>query len=206
MIGVYKPACGVASVIISIAAYTRYLRRTSEEGGIQPHPFSWLPWGLVSTVAFLVQLTQGGGWWGSMVTGITAAACFAIVFQTFRKHDWQFDRFDQFLLALSVGALIIYAYCYLWGKDPTWSAVLATLTDVLGYAPTIRKGWVAPDTDDARSFLWNGIKFVPAVLALGSYSLATVLYPATLVVVNCGVWAMLLIRGRTVLRRRNGVN
>jgi hypothetical protein len=190
-----KPALGAASIVISIVAYTRYLRRTAEKGGIRPHPYSWLPWGLVSAVAFCVQLTQGGGLWGSLVTGLTAVACFAIVLLTLSRHDRQFDGFDRLLLLLAFGALILYLYYFLRAKNPTLSAVLATVTDVLGYGPTIKKGWRAPDTDDAPSFFLNGLKFIPAYFALESYSVATWLYPTTLAVVNGGVWVMLLVRG-----------
>jgi hypothetical protein len=84
----------------------------------------------------------------------------------------------------------------LLSRNPVQSAILATVTDVIGYGSTIKKGWVEPERDSATSFALNSAKFIPSLLALGSYSVATYLYPATLVVMNGAVAAMLLIRRR----------
>ena len=56
----------------------------------------------------------------------------------------------------------------------------------LGYGSTIKKGWIEPQKDSVTSFALNSAKFVPSLFALQSYSLATWLYPATLVLMNAG--------------------
>jgi hypothetical protein len=73
---------------------------------------------------------------------------------------------------------------------------LATAIDVVGYGPTVKKGWAKPHNDSASSFALNGVKFVPAICALKSYSVTTWLYPATLVLVNGAVALMLVWRRR----------
>ena len=50
-----KTAFGVLSVGIMVAAYVIYLWQTMKKRGVQPHPFSWLLWGLVTAVVYLVQ-------------------------------------------------------------------------------------------------------------------------------------------------------
>ena len=174
---------------ISAVAYGIYLWQTAKKGGVQPHPFSWFLWGLVTAVAYLVQQSQGGGP-GSWVSGFTSVVCFVIGGLTLAKHRWRFSWFDWFCLG---AGFLVYAF-YLLAKDPTQSALLATGTDVLGYGSTIRKGWIEPHKDSATSFALNGVKFVPALFALESYSVATWLYPATLVAVNGAVALMLLVR------------
>ena len=180
---------GALSVFIMLIAYTVYLWQTRRAGGIQPHPFSWLLWGFVTGVAYLVQATKGAGP-GSWVVGLTALMCFLISALSLFKHRWSFSLFDW--LSLAAG-LVVLGY-YMLSKNPTLSAILATSTDVIGYGSTVKKGWSEPRKDSATSFALNSLKFVPSLLALNSYSLATWLYPATLVVVNGAVTIMLLLR------------
>lgn len=62
---------------------------------------------------------------------------------------------------------------------------------------SIKKGWTAgpPPAWIARfPFALNSAKFIPALFALYSYSVATWLYPAVLVVANGGVSRMLAVR------------
>jgi hypothetical protein len=185
----FKPAMGVLSIIIMVVAYAIYLWQSRRDGGIQPHPFSWLLWGVVTGVAYLVQVTRGGGP-GSWVVGLTSLACFLIAILSLFKHRWSFSLFDWLSL---IAGLIVFGY-YLSSRNPTMSAILATATDVIGYGSTVKKGWAEPRKDSATSFALNSLKFVPSLFALNSYSLATWLYPATLVVVNGAVAAVLLFR------------
>lgn len=184
---------GGASIAISIAAYGIYLWQTSRKRGTQPHPFSWLLWGLVTGVAFIVQVSTGGGA-GSWVTGFASSMCFVIGLYSLFKHRWQFGLFDW----LSVSAGTILLLYYLLAKNAISSAIFATAMDVVGYGPTVKKGWAKPYNDSATSFALNSIKFVPALFALKSYSVTTWLYPSTLVLVNGAVAIMLFLRRRNV--------
>jgi hypothetical protein len=185
----FKHVMGVLSIAIMAVAYLIYIWQTAQREGVRPHPFSWFLWGLVTGVAYLVQRTQGAGA-GSWVVGLTAIICLGIGGLSFLKHRWHFHPIDWIYL---VTGFVVFAY-YLVSKNPTQAAVLATATDVVGYGSTIRKGWREPDRDSATSFALNSVKFVPALFALESYSLATWLYPATLVVVNGFVAVMLVVR------------
>jgi hypothetical protein len=196
----YSTVLGTLSVAIGILAYGIYIWQSSGRKGVQPHPFSWFLWGLVTAVAYLVQRVQGGGA-GSWVTGFTAAVCLVIGSLTLVKHQWRFSWFDWF----SIGAGLFVFTFYLFTKDPMHSAVLATVTDVVGYGPTVKKGWREPHKDSATSFALNGVKFVPALFALGSYSIATCLYPTTLVFVNGGVAVLLLVRRRQIAKKSDQI-
>jgi hypothetical protein len=185
----FKQAMGVLSIAIMLLAYAIYIWQTARAEGVRPHPFSWFLWGLVTGVAYLIQRAQGGGA-GSWVVGLTAIVCLGIGGLSVLKHRWHFHLLDWMYL---VAGFIVFGY-YLVSKNPTQAAILATATDVIGYGSTIRKGWAEPDKDSATSFALNSAKFVPALFALESYSLATWLYPATLVVVNGFVAVMLVWR------------
>ena len=187
----HKHVLGVLSVGISVFAYAIYLWQTVKKEGVQPHPFSWLLWGFVTTVAALAQHAKGAGP-GNWVTVFTAIACFIIGMFTLLRHKWRFCRFD--CLSLAVGVIVLLFYVF--ARDPTASAVLATCADLLGFNSTVRKGWIQPHTDSATTFALNSAKFIPALFALNAYSVATWLYPASLVVANGGVAVMLFVRRR----------
>jgi hypothetical protein len=185
----FKFIMGVLSLFLMVLAYAIYIWQTTREDGVRPHPFSWFLWGFVTGVAYLVQVSQEAGA-GSWVVGFTALICFLVGGISFFQDKWHFSFFDWFCLA---AGLVVFVY-YLLAKNPTQSAILATATDVLGYGSTIKKGWIQPQKDSVTSFALNSAKFVPSLFALQSYSLATWLYPATLVVMNAAVAVMLLVR------------
>lgn len=186
-----KSAMGVLSVIIMVIAYAVYMWQTARSEDVRPHPFSWFLWGFVTAVVYLVQSTEGGGP-GSWVVGFTAVFCLLIGTLSLVKHRWRFSLFDWMSL---IAGLLVFGY-YLLSRNPTQSAVLATITDVIGYGSTIKKGWAEPHKDSATSFALNSLKFVPSLFALEAYSLATWLYPATLVLMNGAVALMLFLRRR----------
>jgi hypothetical protein len=184
-----KDALGLLSLAITAAAYTVYIWQTAHDRDIQPHPVSWFLFGLATTVAFLAQRVRGGGP-GSWVTAITALVCFVISGLSFFKHSWSFSWSDGVSAAFTGIAL----FAFFFAKSPMYAAVFATSADIAGYYPTIKKGWHKPFNDSVTSFTLNSAKFVPALFALESYSVATWLYPATLVVMNVAVASGLLVR------------
>jgi len=183
-----KSALGTLSLVVTAAAYAIYIRKI-QKGSIQPHPYSWLLWFLVTAVAFVVQRTRGGGP-GSWVTGATAAVCFVISILSFIKYRSTITRFDRFSLALGTAVLLFYVIV----RSAVPSAIFATVADVIGYIPTIKNAWKEPDNDSAVSFFLNGLKFLIALPALESRSLATYLYPSTILIMNLWVSALLLMR------------
>ena len=99
-----KLLMGAVSIAISVAAYGVYLWQTSRAGGIQPHPFSWLLWGLVTGVAYVVQVATGGGA-GSWVSGLTSVMCIVIGLFSLSQHRWQFTLFDW--LSAAAGLILL---------------------------------------------------------------------------------------------------
>jgi hypothetical protein len=75
---------------------------------------------------------------------------------------------------------------------------LTTAIDALGYGPTFVRGWSFPRKDSVTSFAFNGVKFVPSLMAMDPISFATSFYPATVLVLNAAVAIMLLIRRRAL--------
>lgn len=187
-----KTALVVAAVIIALISYIPYFRDIFA-GKTKPHAFTWFIWGLLTGIAFFAQLAAGGGV-GSIVLGFTALYCgfiFVAGLVVGRKNiapvDWVF-------LAGSLFALGLWALT----DNPLWSVVLVTVVDAVAFIPTIRKAYRNPYSETLITYLLSGIKFIVAIFALENYSVTTILYPASLVVMNGLFVAMLQARRKVV--------
>ncbi len=190
-----KAIFGSAATVMALVAYTLYLTNIFR-GQTKPHAFSWLLWALLTGTVFAAQLVKGGGA-GAWVTGVSSVACLVIGISALRASDRHFHTLDWVFLFGSLAALVLWFVA----KNITLSVIALTVTDVLGYGPTFRKGWLKPDEDMIASFTLNSGKYVLAIIALQAYSLETWLYPASLVIMNGAVAVMLSWR-RTQPPRR----
>jgi hypothetical protein len=185
---VFKEMMGALSVLIALVAYSIYGWQTIK-GETRPHPLSWVIFGILTGTGFWIQLDEGAGA-GSWVMGVTAAICFMLAAMSVWKGERIFPWYEW---AFLIAAGIVFVF-YIWTKEPTVSAILATLVDVLGYGPTLTKAWSRPSTDSVTSFSLNSLKFIPSLFAMESVSIATCVYPSTLIVVNGAVAILLLWR------------
>ena len=201
---------GALAVVMAVVAYALYVWK-SLRGEARPHPLSWLIFGVLGGTSYLVQLDQAAGP-GSWVTGITAVVCFMLCAMSFWRGERAFPWYEW---AFLIAAAVIFVF-YLWSRQPdivdtglskpslqvlgrhapAISATLASIVSVLGFGPTVTKAWARPQSDSASTFLLNGRKFVPALAAMDSISVATCVFPVTLVIANVAV--ALLIYWRRV--------
>ncbi len=190
----HKDALGYLSIAITLLAFVIYLRQTYFKQ-VLPHALTWFLFSATTGVAYCAQVLKGAGA-GSWAMGLTAGMSFLLFAYSWYKggrlshsaDDWIFFWGALVVMGCYVGTVYVYE------MDPTVSAVVATLADLLAYAPTIRKGWLNPHSDSVTSYTLNSAKFIPALFAMESYSLATILLPGVLVITNAAVAAMLLWR------------
>lgn len=192
MLGQYKSVLGCVSIFIGFIAYFIYFKNIFR-GKTKPHAFSWSIWGTINAIAFAAQLVKGGGA-GSWSTAVTALVCFGISALAFHFGNKIFSHYDWACLAGAFLALLLWILT----KDPTASVILLSITDVLGAIPTLRKGYLKPHEDTASAFALNALKFVVAIVALGSYSIATWLFPLTVIVMNTSITSVILVRRRMI--------
>jgi len=191
-----KELLGALSVVIASLGYSIYAWQTIA-GKVRPHPLSWFIFGLVTGTGFWIQWDQAVGA-GSWVMGVTSAICFLLCVLSVWKGERKFPLREWVFLGLA-GSVFLG---YLWSRKSDGaaiSAILATTVDVLAYGPTVRKAWSRPYSDSAWSFALNSGKFIPSLFvmdAFSSFSIATCIYPATLVVANAGVVVLLVWRRR----------
>ena len=186
----YKIIIGYLSIAAAVLAYIPYFRGIIA-GKVKPHAFSWFVWSFLVGIAFAAQVVRGGGA-GTWATGFTAFACFVIFLFAIVKGDRRFVLFDWVSLAAAFAALILWKLT----NEPTLALILVVITDAFGFLPTLRKGYLKPREDLPSLWALTAIKWGLAIIALGSYSFITLLYPVYLLTLSSSYTVLLLWRRR----------
>lgn len=179
-----KTIIALIAVGLTVFGYFFYFRDIFA-GKTKPHAYSWLVWALLTAIAFFGQVSDGAGA-GAWVTATTAVISFVIFGLALNRGEKDITRTDKIYLGASLFAIVPW----LLTKDPIFSIVLVTVIDFLGFLPTIRKSIRKPQEETLIHYAFAGLKFLLAIVALGNYSIVTVLYPASLVVAN---WAFIIL-------------
>lgn len=190
----------MAAIVIGFIGYVPYIRGILI-GTTFPHVFSWIVWGILTFIGFFAQVADGGGA-GTWVTGITGFVCVLVAVLAWVKGRKGLDiaRSDVWVFA---GALCAIPLWYFTGS-PLWSVVLITIIDAMGFYPTFRKAFYKPDEEVLFTYICSAVKFLLSIMALANLSLITVLYPASLVVMNGGFVVMVLLRRQYLKSLQHG--
>lgn len=164
------------------------------KGKASPHIFSWVTWGLIGFLSFIISLTHGGGG-GAWISGLQAFLCFFVVAYAFFKGEKNITRVDK----ISFIAAMVVSIFYLFTKQAVPSIILAVTIDLLGFVPTFRKSYLKPLEEPVLTYASSAVSYSLSVGAIAGYSFVTLLNPLTLAVANILLVIFLLIR-RTNLR------
>ncbi|MFZ1249673.1 MAG: hypothetical protein WAQ24_05140 [Candidatus Saccharimonadales bacterium] len=178
---------GVAA-LLALLAYIPYLRALIKKK-IQPHPYTWLLWSIVTGITLAGQLVSGAGV-GALPTAVSevmTVCIFVFALQFGFKH---IERVDNYYLAVALAGLIPWAITH----SPTISVIIAVGIDLVAFAPTFRKTWRNPKSEAPILYGANTIKHMFGLLALQSYNIATVLHPLAMVVANAPMTLIILLR------------
>lgn len=183
----YKNIIGTFAVLLTFISYIPYTRDIIK-GKTKPHIYSWFLWGLVTLIAFALQLSDNAGP-GAFVTLTAALLCSVVIILSFvKKGNSEIVLLDTLFLVLAFIALALW----LVAKLPLLSIILVTVVDLLGFLPTVRKSWNKPYSE-TLSFYWaNTLRFLLATIALTRYTVITALYPISWMAIN-GLFALILI-------------
>ena len=158
-------------------------------GKTKPHAFSWLIWGVISSIGVAAQLAEGAGAgaWARMFATVTN---FILVFVSLKKGTRNITRSDWITLIVALSAVPLWIIT----KTPVWSVILVCVIDTLGYLPTVRKSWEKPHEEAALSYLISGCGAFFSLIAIEHYTLSTWLYPAALTCSNTAMALFLVLR------------
>lgn len=173
-----KEFLGLAAALLGIASSIPYFWDIFH-GRTKPHFYTFLIWTIVTDLAFFGQLAAGGGP-GSWTTGVMGILTLGVLALCFKYGTRDITTFDAIFLIFALIAIVPW-----WlTKDPMLSVVLATLIDMAAFVPTIRKTYNDPSSETLVSYVTNLIRHPLSILALTSYSITTVIYPAATFFMN----------------------
>lgn len=182
-----KDVIGIVAVALTFIGYVPYIRDVIN-GKTLPHVYSWFLWGLVTFIAFALQLTAGAGT-GAYVTLAASLMCITVFFLGMKSNGKRdITKTDTIFFILAIVALGFW----LVAKQPVISTFLTTGIDLLGFAPTIRKSWNKPHSETLSFYFLNTLRFMLAVFSLKTYTIVSALYPVAWIFGN-GLFALLLL-------------
>lgn len=185
-------AVAVALMLFSRGTYLASMMR----GGTRPHAFSWLIWGVISSIGLAAQIAEHAGpaiW----VRAVGSATCFLILALCWWRGERDIRRADWVTLAVALTAVPLWVAT----KTPVWSVILVCLIDTSGYIPTARKVWLKPAEETPYSYILSGLGAFLSLLAIENYTPSTWLYPLVLTVSNFAMASFIFSR-RFILHPR----
>lgn len=184
----YKIILGILTIAIGLISYSFYLKSIFQNK-TKPDVYSWLIWGLLASITFFVQFTEGGGA-GTWATAFTAIMCFIIATIAFFRDGESIKLIDW----ISLSGALVAAGLWIYTNNALLAVILIVAIGAMGFIPTFQKAFYKPREETAVTFSLNALKFAVALFALESLTITTWLYPASLVVMNVSFAMMLFIR------------
>lgn len=188
-----KETIGLIAVALGIIGAIPYIIDIFK-GKTKPHLFSNIIWAVVTTLAFFGQ-TAGGAGPGAWTTGVMAIITIAIMFLSINYGTKDITRSDIFFLVIGLLAIIPW-----WlTDDPTISVVIATIIDVCGFFPSIRKTIRDPRSETTSTWILNLIRHGISLFALTKVTTVTYIYPLALFLMNI-IMVYIIVYGRRKLK------
>lgn len=146
---------------------------------VQPHPYTWFVWSIVSCIIFFGQLAKGAGI-GALPTAASEIFTIIIFFSSLRYGFRNIRKIDTFFLIIALSGIIPWILT----KDPTLSVIIAVSVDLVAFLPTIRKTWRHPKTETPVLYSMNVIRHILMLLSLQAYNIATTLHSIAMIATN----------------------
>lgn len=176
-----KETIAVVATLVAIAGNIPYLLDVFKKR-IQPHPFTWLIWTLVSGIVFFGQVAKGAGI-GALPTGAAEIFTLIIFLFSLRYGFKHITRTDVFFFVTALLGIIPWVLT----KDPTTSVIIAVSIDLVAFMPTLRKTWRYPHTETPTLYAMNVARHILTLFSLEAYNIATTLHSIAMIMLN---WIM----------------
>lgn len=186
----WQEMLGGVTAVLALVCYVPYFYGILW-GSVRPHTYTYVVWTLVPAVAVAGAVVAGGGpgTWGLVLSTVLCAGVLVLSLR-YGTHD--VTRSDVVFLWLALAS----AVPWILTKDPTLSVVMASLIELLGSVPTYRKTWRAPDSESLSSWSINTVKHMLSIPAMATFSVATLVYPVVMVVMNGLLVVIIVYRGK----------
>lgn len=173
-----KITFAIIGALLAVAGNLPYLRDVIKKR-IQPHPYTWFIWSIVSGVTFFGQVAKGVG---AAAIAFGASEIFTIIIFLFslRYGFKKIPKNDSYFFIAALLGIVPWIIL----KDPTWSVIIMVSIDLVAFIPTLKKTWSQPKTESPLLYGSNVLRHGFALMALSSYNIATILHSISMIVTN----------------------
>ena len=180
--------CAILTSVIGSYNTISYLIKTLKRQ-IKPHCFTWVICGSVLLLSSIALFKAQAGL-GAYTIGLSGMLCLTVgIVAIFIGHK-QITTSDIVAGAFAVIAIILWQTT----KDPLLALKFTTLAHVTAYYPTFRKAYHDPFNENPRAFATYMLVNVLTMLAMKTYSITTILYPAGIFFANFGLVSFIYLR------------
>ena len=174
---------GAAALIINFIGYVPYIKGIFE-GTVKPQRITWGIWSILTLVAFINQMLNGGGY-SSLFFGSTTALVMVVFVLSLRKGVGGASAFDRLVLVTSA---LLFAY-WAMSRDTYYSTLIAVAIDGVGALPTVLKAYKSPETEVYLQWMLAAVAGLLSMAAVPTVSLILVVYPAYIFIMNAVIVA-----------------
>ncbi len=185
-----KETIAIIAACLAIVGNVPYLIDVVKKR-VQPHPYTWFIWTIVSCVIFFGQVARGAGV-GAIPTA--ASEIFTIIiFALSLRYGWKSGfknivKSDTYFLIAALLGLIPWILT----KDPTISVIIVVTIDLIAFTPTLRKTYRHPETETPMLYSMNALRHFLALFSLQAYNIATMLHSLAMIVTNTAMTVIIL--------------
>ncbi|MDQ5950592.1 MAG: hypothetical protein QG585_534 [Patescibacteria group bacterium] len=183
-----KETLAIIGAVIAVVGNVPYLLDVIKKR-VEPHPYTWLVWTIVSGVTFFGQVAKGAGI-GALPTA--AAEIFTVIIFLF-SLQYGFKNIvktDTYFFIFALLGLIPWAIT----KDPTISVIIVVIIDLVAFVPTIRKTWIKPKSETPVLFSMNVVRHILTLFSLQAYNIATTLHSIVMIVINSIMTGIIVLK------------
>ncbi len=168
-----KEVFSLIAIILTFIAFIPYIR-SIQQGKTIPHAFSWIIWASVTFIIFLAQLTDEGGV-GAWPIGVSGVITLYVAILAYgKKSDLSITTTDWLFFITALSAIPFWYFT----SNPLWAVLILTTIDLFGFAPTFRKSYQYPYSEQLTFYAIIASRNLFSIFALENYSVTTLLFPA----------------------------
>jgi hypothetical protein len=141
----------------------------------------WGLWAIEGILAFVVEIQQHVGI-ASLMTLTLGLLPLVVVVASFRNRHvvWKIGKFDVFCGAVSLFGLVFWWFI----NEPTIALLSFVAADQVAAVPTVRKSWLAPNTESPRVFFLGFVNCAITMFTLKHITTAAALFPGCILVTD----------------------
>jgi hypothetical protein len=185
---VIDPRFVFLAIAVSLVGASGYVRDTLR-GVTSPNRVTWGLWGIEGTLAFVVEVQQHVGL-AALMTLTMGFVPLVVVVASFRNSHlaWKIGKFDIFCGVVSVLGLVFWFFI----GQATVALLSFVAADQVAALPTLRKSWLAPSTETARTFFLGFVNCAITLMTLQHFTTAGALFPGCILVTDL-IIALLIV-------------